>query len=56
MRTKHLQQRHWRKSNQWFLLIRKHAQVRPHMESNNYGAAVDLDIVIAELLMIEFQE
>lgn len=35
MKTKHLQQRHWRKSNQWFLLIRKHAQVRPSLESNS---------------------
>ena len=33
MKTKHLQQQHWRKSNQWFLLIRKHAQVRRNMLS-----------------------
>lgn len=27
METDMLQRRHWRKSNQWFLLTRKHAQV-----------------------------
>jgi hypothetical protein len=41
MKTKHLQQQHWRKSNQWFLLIRKHAQVRLDMGSNTCCGVMD---------------